>query len=104
MKKIIKYTIVGITLLVLSLGFGISLWISVPAAQTPEGAIIKHVIKKGHFIEALNLDIEKRDTIDEKYGQLFRVYGYTSLGSNVGFFYLKETNKGWHVESAGTGP
>lgn len=79
-------------------------WLNSPSS-TPELAILKYCKVKSLTYSQQNVKIQETKIIDPDYGNQFTVSGVTGeVDSNITFFYLKHSNNGWKVISAGTGP
>lgn len=100
MKKILISIIIGLLALVIVGATAGYYWLTTPA-HTPTLAIQKYIIHSGHPLKLLNMKIESTNFTDETYGQQF-IAEY--VNDSITFFYLKQSNKGWYVVSAGTGP
>ncbi|MFL0246170.1 hypothetical protein [Candidatus Clostridium stratigraminis] len=80
-------------------------WLDLPSLS-PNEAILKYCKVKSLNYSKQNIKIEESKITDTNYGQQFIVSGVTDkeFSSNISFFYLKHSSKGWKVTSAGTGP
>ncbi|ADG82469.1 hypothetical protein [Thermincola potens] len=98
-----KITIILTSLVVI--GALVFIILNLPSG-TPEKAIMKYVLLKGNPTEAFNLRITPTNFEDKNYGKQFIVEGYydNETGMEIRFFYLKKSDRGWYVETAGTGP
>lgn len=92
-QAVLYFVIVGIVGSMYYYSFLIS-----PAA-TPEKAIRNYIISHGGLFQVNNIVIKETSIFDKNHGQQFIVGNYKII-----FFYLKKSENGWNVTSAGTGP
>lgn len=101
--KGLKLLITIVALFVMLL-VGYEYWLYIPA-KTPESAVVKYCKAKSLKYSQQSFKVQETKIIDPHYGNQFIVNGVTGeFGSNISYFYLKNSTNGWKVISAGTGP